>query len=284
MGLKKRGRKNKDRRLILITSIFLILALFFLFYQLKIKVPIFKAPPSFHEIYGTITCSNSASLEGKIINISVTTQSGIYSNTGVISNNFYDLLAQGFSNTDSIIMSIENQIITNLTFTPFGYQELNITTANSNICILPQPSGGGSGGSGGSGSGGGDSGGGSGGSITPLTGSINVTSTPSGANVFLNGIFKGITPLILKNVASGTYTINIVKENYQNMTRTLNLGSGESKKLDVSLQQESRIELPKPIDFYKITSNQKMIVSLILIGLLVLVFVFSFIHLKKRKQ
>ena len=97
MGLKKRGRTNKN--LILIISIFLLLVLFFSLYQLKIKVPIFKAPPSFHEIYGTMACSNGISLNGKILNATVIDDvypyNPIYSTTLAISNNFYDILVQG---------------------------------------------------------------------------------------------------------------------------------------------------------------------------------------------
>ena len=287
MGLKKRGRKKGDKRLVLIISIILILVLFFSLYILKIKVPTFKAPPSFHEIYGKMTCSNGISLNGKILNATVIDDAypynPIYSTTLAISNNFYDILVQGDTN-DIVKFYIDYTEIANFNYVQFGYQEKNITIIDGYICYIPPSStGGGSYGSGGSG--GGDSGGGSGGSITTLTGSINVTSTPSGANIFLNGVFRGITRLTINDLHPGLgYTIELVEEGYQKYTKSVSVGAGTSSNLNVVLIKEPKIELPLiPEQFDKFIAKKEIItITFILIGLMVVVGVFSYFRLRKR--
>lgn len=41
---------------------------------------------------------------------------------------------------------------------------------------------------------------------------LSITSNPTGARVYLNGMFSGVTPLYLKNVKPGTYKVYVKKE------------------------------------------------------------------------
>lgn len=52
------------------------------------------------------------------------------------------------------------------------------------------------------------------------TGGISVSSTPSGAQVFLDNAFVGITPLTLHAVTAGTHTVTIRMDGYQDFTTT----------------------------------------------------------------
>ncbi len=55
-------------------------------------------------------------------------------------------------------------------------------------------------------------------SLTPLEppeiGSLYVTSSPPGAKVYVNGIFKGVSPLLVGALSSGTYSVETSVEGY----------------------------------------------------------------------
>jgi len=66
------------------------------------------------------------------------------------------------------------------------------------------------------------------------TGALSVTSIPTGALVYVNGEYKGKTPLNLE-LSPGTYTIKVTKQNYMDYTTTVTLEEGETKEVSVSL-------------------------------------------------
>lgn len=45
-------------------------------------------------------------------------------------------------------------------------------------------------------------------------GTVNITSQPSGATVFIDGVQRGTTPLTVTGVAMGTHDVTVVKEGY----------------------------------------------------------------------
>jgi hypothetical protein len=55
--------------------------------------------------------------------------------------------------------------------------------------------------------------------------SINVTSTPAGADITINGAFVGNTPSLVE-VDPGDNTVLISKKGYQDWTRTLKIKGG----------------------------------------------------------
>ncbi|WP_456365007.1 PEGA domain-containing protein [Thermococcus sp.] len=63
---------------------------------------------------------------------------------------------------------------------------------------------------------------------------LTVNSSPSGASVYINGTYEGITPLAL-NLTPGTYEVKLTKQDYQNYTTTVTLNPLESKTLNLSL-------------------------------------------------
>ena len=73
--------------------------------------------------------------------------------------------------------------------------------------------------------------------ISIPTGSISISSTPSGANVYLDGVYKGTTPLSLEDVISESHTVRVVKEGYDEETRAISLGAGETINLDIPLKR-----------------------------------------------
>jgi hypothetical protein len=62
---------------------------------------------------------------------------------------------------------------------------------------------------------------------------LTITSVPSKAKVYIDGIQRGITPLSLPNLVTGKYQIKLVKEGYA--TRTVLVTLLEGKHLDLTL-------------------------------------------------
>lgn len=59
-----------------------------------------------------------------------------------------------------------------------------------------------------------------------LYGSISVTSQPSGAEIYFNGDYRGLAPLVIADVWPGSYTIMAEKSGYRTYTTTAYVSSG----------------------------------------------------------
>jgi serine/threonine protein kinase/WD40 repeat protein len=64
---------------------------------------------------------------------------------------------------------------------------------------------------------------------------LTITTTPSGANVYLNGNPIGITPIQNKEVEPGTYTLKIEKSGYQIIQEIITLSPGKSTTINKEL-------------------------------------------------
>ncbi len=63
---------------------------------------------------------------------------------------------------------------------------------------------------------------------------LEINSDPSGANVYIDGNYNGITPLNT-NLTPGTYKIKLTKQDYKNYTTTVTINPGESKTISATL-------------------------------------------------
>ncbi len=72
-------------------------------------------------------------------------------------------------------------------------------------------------------------------SLRPQFGSLRVTSTPSGADVELDGARIGTTPLTKDQVFSGTHTVRVSLENYYPQERQVTVRDGERSSMDFPL-------------------------------------------------
>ncbi len=70
--------------------------------------------------------------------------------------------------------------------------------------------------------------------LTPQPASLTINSNPSGAKVYVDGDYRGTTPLTL-NLTPGTHSIKLTKQDYQDYTTTITLNPGESKTISVTL-------------------------------------------------
>jgi hypothetical protein len=78
---------------------------------------------------------------------------------------------------------------------------------------------------------------------SPTTGDLDVSSTPSGASVYLNGNYQGETrssgPLYITSLVPGTYTTVLKKSGYQDYTTTTNIVAGTTAQVAAVLQPAS---------------------------------------------
>jgi len=52
------------------------------------------------------------------------------------------------------------------------------------------------------------------GTLIPLTGSLEITTSPSGARILLDSADKGASPITLTNISAGNHTLTVIKEGY----------------------------------------------------------------------
>lgn len=77
-------------------------------------------------------------------------------------------------------------------------------------------------------------------------GSISVSSNPSGAAIYLNGNYRGVTPLTIKGLAPGTYSLEAERSGYNSDHATVTVRSGQQSEIRFTLtpiQQYGSIEI-----------------------------------------
>ncbi|MBN2088734.1 PEGA domain-containing protein [candidate division KSB1 bacterium] len=65
---------------------------------------------------------------------------------------------------------------------------------------------------------------------------IAVTSEPAEARLYLNSVFRGVTPLSLMDLDSGCYHLKLVHDQFEDYFTEINLTSGMSKQLNLKLE------------------------------------------------
>ena len=74
----------------------------------------------------------------------------------------------------------------------------------------------------------------------PSTGDLLVTSSPSGATVYLNGNYQGVTStagaLDITDLTAATYTVLLKKSGYQDYTTTVKVVAGQTAQVAATLQ------------------------------------------------
>ena len=70
---------------------------------------------------------------------------------------------------------------------------------------------------------------------TPATGSVYISSSPSGASVFLDDVSKGVTPVTLRNIATGAHTVVVKKANYADYKKDITVLAGKTVSVSAAL-------------------------------------------------
>ena len=72
------------------------------------------------------------------------------------------------------------------------------------------------------------------------TGSISASSSPSGADIYLDGIHEGTTPKMISSVTVGSHTIKFKKSGYEDITRTFTISAYETATVYETLAELAR--------------------------------------------
>ena len=64
-----------------------------------------------------------------------------------------------------------------------------------------------------------------------VTANAQISSSPGGADVYVNGVYVGITPLSFQKVQPGTYSVEIKMEGYTPYTTTGQVIAGQNLRL-----------------------------------------------------
>lgn len=66
-------------------------------------------------------------------------------------------------------------------------------------------------------------------------GSIAVSSSPSGAEIYVDNAFKGITPLTVDGISAGTHTVMVALDGYNDWSTSVQVGTGSTASASASL-------------------------------------------------
>ena len=73
------------------------------------------------------------------------------------------------------------------------------------------------------------------GALIPLTGSLDITTSPAGARILLDTISLGITPVSLPNMTVGNHTLTVVKEGYVTAEQRVTVVEDRTTQITISL-------------------------------------------------
>ena len=73
---------------------------------------------------------------------------------------------------------------------------------------------------------------------TPAYGSITVTSAPAGANIYIDNVYKGLSPATFTEVPNGNHLVLIRLDGYQDLTKSVTV-TANNQIVQASLSQQS---------------------------------------------
>ena len=77
----------------------------------------------------------------------------------------------------------------------------------------------------------------------PTTGSISVSSNPSGASIYLDGSYQGTTPFTINNVKAGSHKIKLELTGYLEWSQTIDVAAGQTSPVTAPLTQIPILEI-----------------------------------------
>ena len=79
------------------------------------------------------------------------------------------------------------------------------------------------------------------------TGSLAVITEPPGAEIFIDSDFKGVSPVTITGLSSGTHTVLATLKDYTNISTNLSISAGQTQKYSAELKKVFR---PSAIDLF----------------------------------
>lgn len=74
--------------------------------------------------------------------------------------------------------------------------------------------------------------------LSRVTGDLKVTSDPSGANIYIDGVLKGTTPATIERLRPGYYWLTVTKENYREARQYVYVQAGLLVEANMVLQAQ----------------------------------------------
>ena len=78
-----------------------------------------------------------------------------------------------------------------------------------------------------------------------ITGSLAIITNPQGAEIFIDGDFKGVSPITIPGLSSGTHLVLLTLKEYANTTTNISITGGQTQKYTAELQ---KVYTPSIID------------------------------------
>lgn len=72
------------------------------------------------------------------------------------------------------------------------------------------------------------------------TGAISITTTPPGAEVWIDNEMKGASPAVISGLSPGTHSLLLRKTGYQNISTTFNVDAGQTREYSSGLIQTTK--------------------------------------------
>jgi hypothetical protein len=112
--------------------------------------------------------------------------------------------------------------------------------------------------------------------VNPPTGDLQVGSTPSGAAVFLNGDFKGNTPvddtLDINDLSPGTYTLMLTRPGYEDYTKSVDIEAGAKTQFSAVLQPAGQALTTATAQISSTPSGAEVYINNVYVGITPLTF------------
>lgn len=71
--------------------------------------------------------------------------------------------------------------------------------------------------------------------IQPATGSLELSSTPEGSEIYLDGVYRGTTPSIIPGVQSGPHTLELRYHDYTSWSESVEIQGGTRSNVNATL-------------------------------------------------
>jgi hypothetical protein len=71
--------------------------------------------------------------------------------------------------------------------------------------------------------------------IQPTPGSLEISTTPQGAEIYLNGVYRGTAPATISDLKDGSYYIELRFREYTPWTKYVDIQAGTKSSIDVTL-------------------------------------------------
>ena len=77
---------------------------------------------------------------------------------------------------------------------------------------------------------------------TPIYGVLNINTKPDGAQIYINGEKRGITPSIFEKMLVGDYSLELTKPGYNAILKQITIREGETSFITESYSQSKKVE------------------------------------------